>query len=239
MRVSRQLLNASSLLYACNATGGCQLMTSVTAVQDVTVCRAGSARDNVTRVCELCAPGTITDADEQPACTNCSKGTYQPTAGASACRTCELGHECPSGSAEMQECRELQGSLEPPQPPRVSAVQPCCSRCWAPPWRRSRGTLRRRAGARRVQGLRARPLLRPRIEEGAALWPRKLLPTDVVRSVRRHMRRRGADSVPGGTVRRRHRAHERLVLGRMRHWTLLPGGRDERAAILLPCRYIQ
>ena len=95
--------NASTLTYACNATGGCQLVT--VAIEEGTgVCPAGSSLEGLSDACELCAPGKVSTANDTQQCTNCSVGRYQKEAGQTACESCPLGHACVNGSTMTQPC---------------------------------------------------------------------------------------------------------------------------------------
>ena len=95
--------NASTLTYACNATGGCQLVTVATE-EGASVCPAGSSLEGPGDTCELCTPGKVSTADDTLQCTNCSAGRYQKEAGKTACEPCPLGHACVNGSAMAQPC---------------------------------------------------------------------------------------------------------------------------------------
>lgn len=55
--------SASMLTYACNATGGCQLVT-VANEAGFGVCPAGSSLEGVGGTCELCAPGKFSTAND-------------------------------------------------------------------------------------------------------------------------------------------------------------------------------
>ena len=95
--------NASTLTYACNATGGCQLVT-VAIEEGAGVCPAGSSLERLGDTCELCAPGKVSTANDTQQCTNCSAGRYQKEAGQTACEPCPLGHACAAGTAVAQPC---------------------------------------------------------------------------------------------------------------------------------------
>ena len=95
--------SASTLTYACNATGGCQLVT-VAAEEGSGVCPAGSSLEGVGGTCELCAPGKFSTANDTLQCTNCTAGRFQKNSGQTACEECPLGHACVDGSAMAQPC---------------------------------------------------------------------------------------------------------------------------------------